>query len=777
MRFRLVLAAILVACVGLGGCAAVFVANQVVARASSDIDATDRAAIEAGNIGLVRDRYEGQAASTLSLSQLALLCDIYLKYQELGKAGDCLDSVSDRIATTGGARSGPIGRALPGKRAMLALALGQPRVALRLIGNEDSIGAKYVRALASIQSLKPATATTIAGQLRRYDEPAPLYYAASLYAALGDYASAREVLENPRGRLLKDYGIAGFTNTFGVRTGPGIFRLDVFDEFDFGVFGTASLAPAGNLYVEYLAAVTYLKTGGFREAERRLDLILAAPGVAGYRDVYWRALNDRAELALRAGDLASSERLLRQAIEVIERVRASVASEGARIAITGDKSAPYTALVDLLARRGAITEALVYAERAHSRTLVELLAGRSRFGTAAQGAVSGADRLVADYDRRAGEIQVSASASPGGTATRVADAYDARRRLQTSAPVVADLVTVAPVDVAAVQARLGPREAAIVFFDGPVNWHVFTIQPGRVSDHIVPDANITSAGVALRNALKTPSGESWRAPAVALYQAALAPAIAGLNVDSLIIVPSGILHYVPFAALNDGQQFTVDKFAIRTVPNLGLLTRSASGRRGGQALVIGNPLKGDAELSLPFAEKEAQDVASRLPGATLLLGRQATIAAFRAGAPGRDVIHFAGHGQFNRDQPLESRLLFTTADGRVDDLTARELYDLRTDAALVFLSACETGLNSLAGGQDIIGLQRGFFYSGSSAVIASLWEVSDQATAALVRAFYTAWLGGALPEQALRSAQIATRAAFPNPNYWAAFQISSVGGR
>jgi CHAT domain-containing protein len=124
---------------------------------------------------------------------------------------------------------------------------------------------------------------------------------------------------------------------------------------------------------------------------------------------------------------------------------------------------------------------------------------------------------------------------------------------------------------------------------------------------------------------------------------------------------------------------------------------------------------------------------------------------------------------------MESRLLFTSAQGGVADLTARELYDMRTDAALVFLSACETGLNSLAGGQDIMGLQRGFFYSGSTAVIASLWEVSDEATAQLVRAFYGAWLGGAAPEQALRTAQIATRVKFAHPNLWAAFQIASVG--
>jgi len=770
------LAAFLAACLCLSGCAAVYVANQVTARATSDIDATDRAAIEAGNLGAVRDRYESQSPTSLSISQLALLCDIYLKYQELGLAGDCLDRVAERVATSPGGRTGTIGHALPGKRALLALALGQPRVANSLLGSDDSIGARYVRALADAQTGNTSAAAAIAGQLRHYDEPAPLYYAASLYAGIGEFAEARRVLEDPRGRLLKDYGLAGFTNTFGVKTGPGIFRLDVFDEFDFGVFGNASLAPAGNIYVEYLGALAYLRTGETAEAQRRLDLILAFPGVEGYSDVYWRALNDRAELAIRAGDPVTAERLLRRSVDVIERVRGSVASEAARIAITGDKNAPYTALVDLLARKGDIAGAVSYADREHSRTLVELLAGKAHFNPPAQGAVNGADRLVADYDRRAGEVQIAATAAPGTTATRVAEADDARRRLRQSAPAVADLVTVAPIDVSTVQARLGPREAAVLFFEGPTTWHIFTIERGRVSDHTASASEILHAGVGMRNALKTAGGDGWREPAATLYRLTLGPALSGVSADSLIIVPAGVLHYVPFAALTDGQQFLIDRYAVRTVPNLGLLTRQGSGRRTGQALVIGNPLQGDAELSLPFAEQEAQDVAARVPGAKLLLGRAATVAAFRADAPGRDVIHFAGHGQFNRDQPLQSRLLFARPDGAPDDLTARDLYDMRTDAVLVFLSACETGLNALAGGQDIIGLQRGFFYSGSSAVIASLWEVSDQATAALVHEYYSAWLGGAAPEQALRTAQIAVRARFPHPNLWAAFQVSSVGG-
>lgn len=775
MRFRFAQAVALASSLILGGCAAVTVANYYGSRAAADIDGADLAAIEKGDIGTVRSRYEAEPRSSLSLSQLALLCDIYQKYQELGRAGDCLDQAAARVASGGGMHSGAIARALPGKRALLALSLGQPRVALSLLGNEDGIGARYVRALASMQMGRTSQADQTAAELRRSDEPAPLYYAASLYAAIGDFPSARAVLEDPRGRLLRDYGLAGFTNSFGTRTGPGVFRLDVFDEFDFGLIGHVSLAPAGNVYVEYLAALTLLRTGVFRDAERRYDLILGTPGIQAYRDVYWRALTDRAEIATRAGDPASAERLLRQAIDVIEQVRASVASEAARIAITGDKGAPYAMLVDLLARRGDVTGALVYAERAHSRTLVELLAARTRFSTAAHGAVSGADLLVADYDRRAGEIQAGAAAKPGDTATRVVQADEARRRLRGAAPAVADLVSVAPIDVAAVQAHLGPSEAAVVFFDGPEHWHIFTIEHGRVSDHVVPAELITRPAVALHNALKTPAGDIWRGPAASLYNAIMAPALAGVNADSLVIVPSGVLHKVPFAALTDGQSFIVDRFAVRIVPNLGLLTGGGGGQ-GRSALVIGNPLQGDRQLNLPGAEAEARDVAARIPNATLLIGHQATVAAFQTDAPGHDIIHFAGHGQFNQEQPLESRLLFSTPTGAVWDLTARDLYDMRTDASLVFLSACETGLNALSGGQDIIGLERGFFYSGSRAVIASLWEVSDEATAQLVREFYTAYLAGTPPARALRQAQIATRARFPNPNFWAAFQISSVSG-
>lgn len=752
----------------LGGCAnAVFLADQMAAR--TQVDAADRTDLDAGNIAAIRARYENADPDTLSLTQLALTCDVLLKYQELGRAGDCLDALQAHVAREPAAQHTAIGRALPGKRALLALALGRPETAVRLMKDDESQGGRYVYALAAIRTGDSSVARPIAAALSHHFQPAPVFYAASLYAALGDFVHARTVLEDPARRLLADYGLSGHADIFGGHVGAAVFRLDVFGEFDFGVFGKVTLAPAANAYVEYLAALCDMRTGDTGEAQRRLDVLLNWPYIAAFRDVYWRALSDRADLAERAGDAATAERMLRESIDVIEEIRGSVDTEAARIAVIADKEAPYRRLVDLLVRRGDARDAVTYVERAHSRALVELLAARYRFGPPG----SGANRLVAEYDRRAGDVQLAAATPASDTSVRLARLAQAKRALQDGAPAVADLVTVAPPGLGDVQRSLGAHEAALVYFPGDAAWHVFTVTANGVAAHDVPAASVTPVVVAFRRALA--SGGDWQTPDAQLYRDAVLPALAGVDATSLVIVPSGVLFYVPFAAVGDGSSLLVDRYALRVVPNLGLITRAAAPRRAGHALVIGNPLRDDPQYTLPFAEQEARDVAAQLPGATLLLGPQATIARFGDLAPAATLIHFAGHGVFDPAHPLDSALLFAGAGDRPDFLQARQLYDMRTDATLAFLSACETGVNAIGGGGDIMGMERGFFFAGASSVIASLWPVQDRATAMLAHEFYRAWNAGAPPSRALQAAQLAVRRTFPQPAIWSAFVVASAG--
>jgi len=137
------------------------------------------------------------------------------------------------------------------------------------------------------------------------------------------------------------------------------------------------------------------------------------------------------------------------------------------------------------------------------------------------------------------------------------------------------------------------------------------------------------------------------------------------------------------------------------------------------------------------------------------------------------VLHIACHGQFRADSPYFSSLHL--ADG---PLTLRDAAALPLQAALVTLSACETGLNRIAPGDELLGLVRGFLLAGAPSVMASLWTVDDASTAALMGGFYRRL--AASPDapavaQALREAQVEVLATQAHPYFWAAFSLHGRG--
>jgi len=155
----------------------------------------------------------------------------------------------------------------------------------------------------------------------------------------------------------------------------------------------------------------------------------------------------------------------------------------------------------------------------------------------------------------------------------------------------------------------------------------------------------------------------------------------------------------------------------------------------------------------------------------VLLRREATETALNRYGGGFRYIHFATHGEFDADRPLNSALLLAgdaESDGR---LTVDKLYSMKLHADLVTLSACETGLGKVVNGDDVVGLTRGFLYAGSRSIVTSLWKVDDLATSHLMTGFYSR-LKDADKREALRSAMLETRSRYPHPFYWAAFQLT-----
>jgi CHAT domain-containing protein len=103
-----------------------------------------------------------------------------------------------------------------------------------------------------------------------------------------------------------------------------------------------------------------------------------------------------------------------------------------------------------------------------------------------------------------------------------------------------------------------------------------------------------------------------------------------------------------------------------------------------------------------------------------------------------------------------------------------DVYNMKLPVNMVVLSGCQTGLGEEINGEGLIGLTRGFMYAGAQRVVASLWSVSDKATAELMARFYAAIERDKMrPASALRRAQIEMwkQPMWRAPYFWAAFQL------
>ena len=140
------------------------------------------------------------------------------------------------------------------------------------------------------------------------------------------------------------------------------------------------------------------------------------------------------------------------------------------------------------------------------------------------------------------------------------------------------------------------------------------------------------------------------------------------------------------------------------------------------------------------------------------------------------ILHFATHGVLDPHRPEKSGFLLSTVgeDGRHQDgfITLQDVYGLQAPVSLVVLSACRTGLGKDVRGEGLISLTRGFMYAGASSIAATLWNVNDEATAELMKHFYSNMLQqGLTPAAALRAAQntIRQQPQWRSPYFWAAF--------
>jgi CHAT domain-containing protein len=242
-----------------------------------------------------------------------------------------------------------------------------------------------------------------------------------------------------------------------------------------------------------------------------------------------------------------------------------------------------------------------------------------------------------------------------------------------------------------------------------------------------------------------------------------------------MLIPHGVLHYVPFAALHDRatDRYLVDDFTLTYAPSASVLRflHAKESPVDGGALVLGDPATTFG--SLPGAAQEATTVA-RILGTTPHLGTEARESLLYDLHAETDLVHLAAHGIYDPLNPLFSRIALASGGAHDGNLTVQDILsslDL-TGVNLVVLSACRSAVGARSGGDEVVGLTRALLYAGTPGVISTLWNIDDTASAGLMEEFYRRLAGGASVAEALRQAQLAVKERYADPRYWAAFTLN-----
>jgi CHAT domain-containing protein/Tfp pilus assembly protein PilF len=484
----------------------------------------------------------------------------------------------------------------------------------------------------------------------------------------------------------------------------------------------------------------------------------------------------------------------RSAIRTIEQVRSELREERFRAGYIEDKYQVYVALVQLLLKLGMPDEAFGISEKLRARSYLDLLSrGQPPVRDEPQRQKETALRnRIRELQHKLEEEAGRPSPQRRGEAIDLfsKELSDAERDyenllddlLRTDANYAAVRTLKVPnIDEVKHQLPAGTALVEYVVADDSVEIFVLTSGALRAKSIPVRAADLRTKVEFLRDVLLRKDTDEWKPPAESLYRTLISPIEdAGWlrGIDRLYIVPHAILHYLPFAVLSASEgkhgRFLVDNYVVGYLPAAAALVYGGKGNGPGRSVLAMAP----SSTRLRYTQQESQNVSAFFPKEhMLLLGNRATESSFKRLAGHYDVVHLATHGYFNKLNPLLSGVALE-ADAENDGrLEVHEILELRLNAELVTLSACDTALGSgyfaeVPAGDDVLGLTRAFLFAGSPSVLASLWEVNDRSAVQLMDSFYEQ-LKQTDKATALARAQrgIHARGPYRHPYYWGAFAL------
>jgi len=543
--------------------------------------------------------------------------------------------------------------------------------------------------------------------------------------------------------------------------------------------------------------------------------------------VFYRESGDRYALSNALGLLGIAFKRLSQPESALVKLAESVdLFETMRREAGGDALESFTEanldrygeIVDLLAKLGRAEEAFGYVERCQAKSLMEafdltkIAPADSNLGSSLKRAQElrsevreAEDNLAAEFGQDPDDRDPKAASRHDSTLAHTKSEFlSVESDIRRLNPDYEALIRVTPGQLAKLQRILPASAAVIEYYSSASALYVFEITSDSfrcrsvaVSRDSLYDLAKKYRAIMRETAVSVGAGlgadpiPAWRDDgtkryretirpikdvSAALYQILLASVADDLKGrDDAVIVPTGMLAYLPFHAL--GHETDGEWIFFIQEKNVSYLTSSELLDIVGLSDDIVKPASllgfGDPDGTLPSAEKEIEALKAVLPKVTVFTSSEATKDRAIALAPDYNVLHCATHARLDTRDPEESYILLApgkAADGR---WYMREIFGATWDQMkLVVLSACETALGEKDPGREVSALSYAFSVAGAPSIVASLWPVYDPSTMSLMTEFYRR-LPNASRTASLRQAQLSVLKdpKTAHPFFWAPFVL------
>ncbi|WP_096665964.1 CHAT domain-containing protein [Dolichospermum compactum] len=599
----------------------------------------------------------------------------------------------------------------------------------------------------------------------------------SAYNALGQYtkaieyyssslAIAREIKDrlgegNALGNLGGvDYALGDYTKAIEYHTSRLAITREIKDRRGEG----QSLANLGLAYTalgEYTKAIEYLTSS--------LAIAREIKDIQGEG----RSLNNLGLAFYESGNLPQAETTLYTGIEVWESIRGKLGNNDSyKVSIFEEQARTYRLLQKVLITQNKTHEALEISERGRARAFVELLTSRLSNTNTSQTSQPAVDKptisLLQKIAKQQNATLVQYSIIP--------DTFKIDGKEQTKESELYIWVIKPTGEITFRKSDLKPL------------WQKENTTLAKLVDNSRESIGVTRRGGIVVSV--DPNAAPVKGRFQRLHELLITP-IADLlpkkDTERVVFIPQSQLFLVPFPALQDEKgKYLIEKHTILTAPSIQVLDLTHKRKNalkksgvGREILVVGNPtmpknpITNEQESPLPGAEREAVKIAELLK-TQAMTGNKATKTAIVQKMPTARIIHFATHGFIDdfKGFGVPGAIAFAPSGEDNGFLTSGEILDLKLNAELIVLSACDTGQGDIKG-DGVIGLSRSLISAGIPSIVVSLWAVGDDSTSFLMTEFYKNMEQKLDKGTALRQAMLTTmkHKNYQSPYHWAAFTL------